>query len=792
MEETTNQPTTHGERILSQAGTAFIRDSNNFSANIAQVVIVGGNYIEHDPRAQSASSASSSRSNLPPRSDASDQPGFESLLDPDPSVTYEGLRRVSSRDGRDGYGAKAKAYVRNMLKEGYGMPCWDPRRSAAPPHHTVKVGDAGIYRQGKFEKIFNLWEPLVVACLENFIQVARPQLQWPALDIKTSDPRWFERGKDFVQGVKRRSKGGGIRRYPKTYKWTTFDQEGAVLAMLSQATQTQLSDRCHQAVQEFIEKEPFRFYVALRWLSEGRLNNGETLYIVTSVVKARAWAMAGFEDASKTESTLSLNRRMHKYDFAWKQEGTAETLADKSPTRENDQPLFLLGFSLTASDENLKRWEEAVEDLYTRPFHGGLNGLPPGCTFPGPPYNYGPPGAGGTPFYSHSGQTPDSYVSSVSQHGNKALKDAVTRWAGLRHEIVPGPFYEDAYPSKAINELILEHTNSVFSLTHDNDWRDMLVGQHCSNTGWKEFISAFTDRHPGFDIKEPLMTFAGGWPTMPNSLPGELRTAAMESDALMHGAEDNLDIEIENSSDVEVCDMSDSEDTSDSDDLKPESPVFHDSPPTPKGVQKQLSPLDRKRELAFIRFMLDFPVPYRDQLREFLSSRGDTAKEVEVSHKLAEMLRKTTEYQRALRQERRPPVRIQCYGLTAGELDFLWDLANGDSTVLDDASMLNWMKCIGWTQNGKQGHNSDFTSGHSPDRSESILPFTVLENPESSDLPRFSVNWLSAIREPVSFKWPFDTLVPQVKAFQLNPSVYSRHDPWIPVLPEASSTSPLW
>lgn len=52
-----------------------------------------------------------------------------------------------------------RAYIRNMISKGEGLPCWNPQSQPVQPPPEIVPGDVGtVDTKGGFRKLFNLWD----------------------------------------------------------------------------------------------------------------------------------------------------------------------------------------------------------------------------------------------------------------------------------------------------------------------------------------------------------------------------------------------------------------------------------------------------------------------------------------------------------------------------------------------------------------------------------------------------------------------------------------------------------
>ena len=84
-----------------------------------------------------------------------------------------------------------RAYIRNMIGKGLGLPLWNPQRPLVLPPEEIVPGDVGtVDTKEGFRKLFNLWEH--EHAIRGFLQ--RPDFKVPFRQLAERDNNRFAEG----------------------------------------------------------------------------------------------------------------------------------------------------------------------------------------------------------------------------------------------------------------------------------------------------------------------------------------------------------------------------------------------------------------------------------------------------------------------------------------------------------------------------------------------------------------------------------------------------------------------
>ncbi|KAF5336034.1 hypothetical protein D9611_006206 [Ephemerocybe angulata] len=432
--------------------------------------------------------------------------------------------------------SSAGTYVRNMVAFGEGFPCWHP---VPLPGHGIVPGDVGIIReQYDFQRLFNIWEKedseLRVVTPPDATSTARsipfPSWEAPNRDELSVPPvQRFAAGKTLVKGASVRMDFTNSLNTP-SFHFHCPNAEGSVLGLTSSAELDTLSDT--SPLKAFLTHNAGALFGHARALKP--FLPKQPLYVITGAVKARSWAMAAYSEpmlpgydklelvpiAAATHGSRDAGwAGGEAMRYVWTSSGSADarcdermlSLGDGGEGRKNDTCLFLKGFKVAASDASWdalsgpgtgpdgRRGPEGGsgrgDSKGKGPERGGWHG-----SAPQPPGEGGSGGnrdaqggtdggvGGGAPREEDGREPPPegSRGGEGSQYvgGSSKLQDS-----SMGVQSFPYPDDLELYhPSDYINEVLLEKTGSNFALTHDDDWRNLVVSDGLS-TGGSLFVS---------------------------------------------------------------------------------------------------------------------------------------------------------------------------------------------------------------------------------------------------------------------------------------------------------------
>ncbi|RXW14218.1 hypothetical protein EST38_g11639 [Candolleomyces aberdarensis] len=254
-----------------------------------------------------------------------------------------------------------------MRKSGKGLASWDPRpRKPYATERGVSPGDVGTFSaEGGFKKIFNILDDERFMRALNVSRDAYPPLK---LNVVTHAEE-LPLGHTIVQGtstnIKFTSDGSAVT----SGAFRCLSSQGAVLLLPTSSADLEELDN-HMELRDFIINNPsslYRYANSIR-----RLDDHESLYVITGCIKSDSWALAAFKDpVDPLNDVLNLVQTNHNSDndisdptHVWTSRGTAETRTGSNPTRGQDsykgknQCLFLRGYKLAFSQAFRSRMKD--------------------------------------------------------------------------------------------------------------------------------------------------------------------------------------------------------------------------------------------------------------------------------------------------------------------------------------------------------------------------------------------------------------------------------------------------
>lgn len=228
-------------------------------------------------------------------------------------------------------------------------------------------------------------------------------------------------------------------------------KEGAVLVVTSPAEQHEI--KVHAPLREYLCENASRL---LDFLVEHHdLPHGSSIYVVTGTIHSAAWAMATHGTAMDPSfDTLTLKRIPGTAErepfYHWRHRGNAQTRTQgRRPSEKNDQCIFLKGFLVTASIAIWNTRRELTLKSTSNPSEGPSN----------QPNQDGKASSSGSKEGDLKGKGRET-----SQSGHPLSGGLAHSVPGLNRAMVRSipsqATSADGYPSREINEALLENVSS--------------------------------------------------------------------------------------------------------------------------------------------------------------------------------------------------------------------------------------------------------------------------------------------------------------------------------------------
>ncbi|RXW14961.1 hypothetical protein EST38_g10889 [Candolleomyces aberdarensis] len=249
-----------------------------------------------------------------------------------------------------------------------------------------------------------------------------------------------------------------------------LEPQGAVLALTSSADLEELES--HVELRNFIIDHAAPLYEYANGIR--KLDDDESLYIVTGCVKSDSWALAAYNDPVDPQNdVLRLFRKRSSGSnpiYGWTHRGTAEARCGPGSTRESgarpkNQCLFLQGFKIA----------------FSVAFRSRMGGPSPSSSSSDPTdrklgedSSPGPDKHGGSNSNDDRSNHPrGNGANSLSSDGSKGkggFSDRAVDELSVGYFPMKQPLGE-LHPCDRINREMLLHTTADIALSHDDDWR---------------------------------------------------------------------------------------------------------------------------------------------------------------------------------------------------------------------------------------------------------------------------------------------------------------------------------
>ncbi|KAJ2937009.1 hypothetical protein H1R20_g115, partial [Candolleomyces eurysporus] len=363
---------------------------------------------------------------------------------------------------------KAEVYIRSMLSSGKGLALWQPRPcQPRGGERGVVPGDVGsVSAERGFKKIFNLWENEADIRASN---VFGGSYCPPRMEVVTREE--LLAGDTIVDGTTsatRYAADGGLI----SSEFEMLEPQGAVLALTSSADLEELES--HVELRDFIVDHAVHLYQYANGIR--KLDEEESLYIITGCIKSDSWAIAAYNDpADPPNNVLRLVRTGSLSSnpvYRWTDRGTAEARYGPGPTRNSgaqlkNQCLFLQGFKIAFSAAFRSR---------TRGTSLSSSSSGSADPNPGEDPSSGPTEQGGNNREADRSNRPrENRGNGFSSNGSSG---DLSGGAAEKLSVEDFPMYDmvgDLHPCDRINREMLDQTTAEIALSHDDDWRFALA-----------------------------------------------------------------------------------------------------------------------------------------------------------------------------------------------------------------------------------------------------------------------------------------------------------------------------
>ncbi|KAJ3543212.1 hypothetical protein NMY22_g3227 [Coprinellus aureogranulatus] len=188
-----------------------------------------------------------------------------------------------------------ETYVRSLVLEEHGLPCWEPKTwgRLVKPGGAVP-GDVGIYKMHTgFEKAFNIWDDMKAICAisESMFSHSSPQtIGWGARTHRNM----LQKGEAFVHGASTRKLPPSITSdVVYEFSCSPIDSRGAILVLTSGADTVEAQNI--KGLEQFIKRHAPAIYQYANNIRP--IGEDESLYILTGCIKSASWAMAAYNKA---------------------------------------------------------------------------------------------------------------------------------------------------------------------------------------------------------------------------------------------------------------------------------------------------------------------------------------------------------------------------------------------------------------------------------------------------------------------------------------------------------------
>ncbi|KAH6916271.1 hypothetical protein BKA70DRAFT_483121 [Coprinopsis sp. MPI-PUGE-AT-0042] len=356
-----------------------------------------------------------------------------------------------------------EVYERSLLPKGHGFPLFNPR----PLERPVRFGDFGILGQDGFDSFGNLFDPKD----QQEFSIDRP----PQPNLK-HQPEKLHEGLVISAGV------GDVRRLADADTKATNRLElhcreplGAALVLTSSGDLETLTTTSGNQLREYLRRHGTQLIIRLR--QKYYLQPGQSLYVVTGTIKSDSWAIAvhtspmreGYDQMVLTRREGMLGAPFPTHE--WTRLGSADARCEASKVidadgrRIKDQCLFLRGFLLTPSlDLGQQRKTSTSTDS-----PGGDSSSSPDATDSEKGDDKGRKGGS-----ANSGQHKSLEPNHHGTSSEGSLQHQLQGIFQLVSLVQPFPAttsdLKSYYPSRRINDTLLEGENENLAITHDDDW----------------------------------------------------------------------------------------------------------------------------------------------------------------------------------------------------------------------------------------------------------------------------------------------------------------------------------
>ncbi|KAH6916275.1 hypothetical protein BKA70DRAFT_483173 [Coprinopsis sp. MPI-PUGE-AT-0042] len=370
-----------------------------------------------------------------------------------------------SQSVRIGISNEEEVFERCLLPKGHGYPMFNPRPLRGP----VKFGDYGILGPDGFDSFGNLYNP------ENQQELSISHIPEPFI---TSQPEKLHEGQIISTGIEdaRQFRTVNQNNVTDMFEFHCRQTQGAVLAVTSSGELETLTPKSRNQLRKYLCKHGSHLMATLR--REDYLEPGQSLYVVTGTIKSSSWAIAVHTSLmQKPFDQVVLTRREDKSGasfptYTWTSQGSAAARSvasvalDEEGGRIKDQCLFLRGFLLTPSLDS---------DLVQRrnPSSGSNSSAGDSGSSPGSTDSHNSSRDGGPANSRQQKRFPEPNHRNASLDGSfpHQLRDIFQPFGLVPPFPVPTSNSKHYYPSRRINDVLLEDESVNLAITHDDDWQ---------------------------------------------------------------------------------------------------------------------------------------------------------------------------------------------------------------------------------------------------------------------------------------------------------------------------------
>ncbi|KAH6890781.1 hypothetical protein BKA70DRAFT_866685 [Coprinopsis sp. MPI-PUGE-AT-0042] len=385
-------------------------------------------------------------------------PSSDVVIIPDGSSSASFDGRSQSSLARPHSLSEQEVYERSLLPKGQGFPLFNP----LPFQRPVKFGDFGIVGQDGFEAFGNLFDP---NDQQEFSILNPPQ------PIATRQPEKLHEGQVIATGIEDTRRLDVDAKAPDRYEFHCRETQGAALALTSSGELETLTPASRSQLKEYLCSNGTQLMIRLR--QKRHLQPGQSLYVVTGTIKSDSWAIAVHTSPMQEPyDQMVLTRREDTPEdtsptYEWASCGSADARCGTSKAigedgrRSKDQCLFLRGFLLTPS---LNLEQQTQTSASSNSSGGDFK--------PSPDLSTDSENCDDMGGSAKSGLDPNHCSTSSRGSIQHQLQDIFQPASLVQPFPAPASDSKPYFPSRRINNTLLENPNINLAITHDDEWRD--------------------------------------------------------------------------------------------------------------------------------------------------------------------------------------------------------------------------------------------------------------------------------------------------------------------------------